>query len=598
MATTVNLYTPGRVLTAGDGITVRRINFGFGGPRELSFGRDVRFDEDDVFNNGDKISVTIDGTTVFTGWLLDHDPRLDRAESIEYRAVGPRYKLSLRTHVRNDSGRVIYNAEDREQGRGSTTNWTYGSIFEDIVKRIPNNIIASYTGHEAMDTQAPETSFIGMSVDECLRYIVEKAGTFGFYITPQREVRVVNLADTTGKKVYVGQIGQTLANHPEYDVARANLNWSVSNCKTKCTIEGSRRRREKWIRLTPDWPPLMERYWNTSVFVGGVPDNMPPGNPRDAFTKYTFSDKGTLERIRGDLISDHKGATTEWFNDADEWFPLQASIDMANGIARFPGAIYNLRIKGSGTNSRSVVYTAAKAKMLCVLEGDPIKVTVGPIGTAADRGVDAEIYIVDSSLVRENVARPGTSAIRNDLSKMTTLAQQVLAPLKDEQITGTVTLDDIDFGWTLEHNMNMENTNEGKWSNIDASILEITYNLEGTQTTIVRVSNSQYLGAGLDYAELKRRMMTGQNIRRLKAKVDDLTRRTTSILGSTGSNTGGIQASGDALGEPGGGGSSSANIKEVVQQAMNDNYFTIQRHDHTGSEQGGDAFASKGSALL
>ena len=39
-------------------------------------------------------------------------------------------------------------------------------------------------------------------------------------------------------------------------------------------------------------------------------------------------------------------------------------------------------------------------------------------------------------------------------------------------------------------------------------------------------------------------------------------------------------------------------IRQEIQAAMNESYFTMQKHDHTSDSQGGDAFANKGGVLL
>ncbi len=592
---TVLVFTDNKMLTKEDGISVHSVRFGFDGPRTLSFGRDIRFDEDDVFNNGDKITVTIAGTTVFTGWLLDHDPRLDTAESIEYRAIGPRGRLAQKIHTRNNSGIVVYNAEDREAAIGSTLGWTYGQIFNDLAARVPNNIITGVTGASVMSAVAPETTFTAMNVDDCMRYIVEKAGKFGFYITPSRQLRVVNLAATPSKKVYIGEIGQKVTAHPEHNVVQANLNWSIAGCKTKCTIEGARDRAEVYIRLIPAWNPNNEKYFNTAIFYGEVPATLIGANPNDIFRKYTFSAR---YRIRGELISGNTRITTEWFNDGGNyWFPLQAAVDLGARTVIFPTPIYNWRTYNVGTPSEITVRWGAPARLRCVLEGGRIKRTVGPIGTAyTSKGIINEIYIVDESLIRENVRRPGFASVRNDIGKMGILATQLLDAVKDEQVTGMMILDHIDLGWTLEYNVDMENTSGGKWADLNATVLSVTFNPEGTETTILQVSTSQYIGAGPDYAEIKRRLMVGQAVQTLRTKVQRMENRVSTLLGSA-NNPGGAQGGSDTI-ESASTVIDEERVKEIVQVAMNDGFFTMQIHDHTGDSQGGEAYAGKGSALL
>lgn len=595
MATTVLLFTKDRMLTRADGIIVHSVRFSFDGPRYLSFGRDIRFDEDDVFSANDKISLTINGTTVFTGWISEHNPRLNTNETIEYRAAGPRSKLSGITLTRNNSATVIYNGEDITEK--TTSKWTYRQIFQNIASKIPNKYVTSVSiGAGIMTATAPETSFIGMSIEDCLRSVIEKVGKVGYYITPQRQLRVVNLDSTISKKVYLGEIGEKVSDHSEYNVLNTDLNWSIAGAKTKCVIEGSRRRVEKYINLTPDWPSGLEKYWNISAYINGIAGvDLPLGDYNDIYRKYKFSDH---LRVQTTLISENRGAFTEWQAINRTWFPYQASIDMVNRSVIFPTPVYGQRFKNIGLLSAGLVRSRAQARMKCVVEGERIKVTVGPTGTAyTNRNVTDEIYITDDSFMRENVARPGEKTPRNDISKMITIANELLEAVKDEQVTGTITLDGLDLTWGLENNIDIENAKDDKWTNLNALVLSINLNLEN-ETTQLQLSTNKYLGAGPDYAELKRRLLVRQNIKKLEEKVNKLMIRAPSIIGSS-TNLGEIQSSGDAAEEKElGTDETNDNIKAVVQQAFNENYFTIQTHDHVGAGQGGNAYAKKGAALL
>ena len=200
MSTAIRLMTPRRMLRKEDGLIFRSVRISYDGPRTLSFGHDIRVDEG-FLSNGDKVSLTINGLTAFTGWIYDLDPTLGPQETIEYRAVGPRSRLATIIHTRNGSANVVYNAEGEDEE--STSGWTYAQIFNDVISRVTNEAIASVSGIKAMNTVAPETTFNAMSVDNCLRYIVEKAGKFGFYITPGRKLIVVNLGTMTSKERYV-----------------------------------------------------------------------------------------------------------------------------------------------------------------------------------------------------------------------------------------------------------------------------------------------------------------------------------------------------------------------------------------------------------
>lgn len=94
MSTACRLITPNRMMSKDDGIIFRELRRSFDGPRSFSFAHDIRFDQA-MIDNGDKVSLVVNGRTMFSGWVVDHDPALaDQSEVIEYRAVGPRARLA------------------------------------------------------------------------------------------------------------------------------------------------------------------------------------------------------------------------------------------------------------------------------------------------------------------------------------------------------------------------------------------------------------------------------------------------------------------------------------------------------------------------
>lgn len=609
MATNIYLFTSSRMLTAADGISIQSIQTTLRDPRFLAFTRDIRFDEDDVFSTNDQVTVVVKGITVFTGWLLDINPSLGSTESISYRAAGPRSKLRKIIFKKNGTARVTYNAKgDRDATAPDSTNWTYGQIFYDILNGygntdglISNNYITKVdsTSILAMNVVAPEMDFINMTIDDCLEYIVEKAGKFGFYITPQKEIKVVNLSNATAKKVYIGKIGQKVSAHSEYNVLSSDFSESASSAKTKCTIEGSRRRYEQWVNLAPDWQLSLERFWNTDAYLrnaSGLPD-APAGNYDAVFRRYTF----TQDNILPMLISKDERPYTEWKREDGSWFPYQAAIDLDKKEVLFKSPIFNYRQKFPGTldvnTAFSLIYKRADVRMRCVIEKEVFTVVVGPQGTAyTNKGIEDEIVIIDDGLVFENVARPNESVPKDDTVKMQNLATQMLEPLQDEMITGKITIDSLDLGWSLDNSLDIENADSGKWSNLNATIIGINLLPGGTESTQLQLSSNQYVGSGPEYAELKRRLTVGQKIKKLEEKQNAvILARSGSLLGET-SNTGDIQSSGDheALRES----PSDQHIREVIQAAMNEDYFEIQEHDHTSASTGGDAYASKGSSLI
>ncbi len=606
---TILLFTADRMLSKTDGIKIDSVRTSFDGARYLSFSRDIRFDEDNVFANNDVVSLSINGTTVFTGWILDHDPSLDTNEAIGYRAAGPRVKLGQIIYRKDGSAVVTYNeGGDADTSAPDGAAWTFGQIFLDIVNGydnvnglIPGNVIAEIDKDSilAMNAEAPEIIFSGMSVDDCLRYIIHQAGKFGFFISISKKIQVVDFDSTTAKKVYIGQIGETVSDHAEYDVVEANLNWSVAACKTKCTIEGARKRYEQFVNLTPAWDPDLEEGWSTHEWIvsGKTLIWQPVGEDKAAvYRKYTYAE---TRNLLPDLISEDKTISTEYKKHDGSWFPYQAGIDLEKREVTFPTPVHVYRIKVGSDSHWSIgtlVYAPTEARMKCVVEGDPLSVSIGPIGTAyTQRGIVNEMYIIDRSLIWENVARPGEASARDDSTKLEALATQLLANLKDEQVTGDIILDGLDLGWSLENKVDIENAKDSKWSDLNAIILSVDLlPSKDTGATRITLSNHQYPGGAgrASYSELKQRLLVSQKLQQVEEKAEHY--YNLRYLGSS-TNLGEVQSSGDVpeAAET----YTDQKVKDVVQEAFNDSYFTVQAHDHTGTTQGGVAYASKGAAL-
>lgn len=97
------------------------------------------------------------------------------------------------------------------------------------------------------------------------------------------------------------------------------------------------------------------------------------------------------------------------------------------------------------------------------------------------------------------------------------------------------------------------------------------------------------------YADEKRIVALAQKIRKVEEKLNRLNNQVGKIIGSS-TNLGEIQSPDDA--EVSSTKWTSSSIKSTIQSAMNDGYFTIQKHSHIDDSQGGDAYAKKGAALL
>lgn len=611
MANNVRIIVGTSVLAESDGVTVNNIRWSYDGPRTMTFTRDIRFDTDTLINLNDEVMCVINNVTMFNGWIIDIKPNLEDNEIVTYECGDSRVKLAKITLKKDDSASVIYN-------EGNEGPMTYGEIFYDIVTisgLIPDDVIANLNESEikAMNIVSPEMSFTAISVDEALRMITDKAGKFGFYITPNKALKVVNLEALTAKIVYVGQIGETIENHPEYDVWRANLNFSVAGVYTIVTIEGARKKYQETVNLIPAWNRYYEEFWATgSNWWQTTGQSVPQEELTKVYRLYTIPRQmdeiqiGRIDTESGTLMEVSYTAPAGWYPDTtDKWFPVdgQVSTDAVNGQGKvlFPAPLYQwIRQTTIDTGSPNILSAiiekrvAGDVRAYMIREGEAFKITVGPSGTAYTKyGVVNELYIYDENFAWENVAREGADGKRDDTSMMTDIANQLLDIYSDEQTTGTITLDTLRLDWDLGLSANINNTSKAGWESLGATVITVEIN-PADEITALTLSSSQYVGGAPDYEELKRRILIGQKIQEIESDIIDLQNKT-QYLG-IGGNSMTMNSSGDTpesnLTWDG------AAIRKEIQNAMNEGYFTIQKHDHTTNTQGGPAFAQKGGYLL
>ena len=599
MANNVRIIVGTSVLAESDGLTVNNIRWSYDGPRTMTFTRDIRFDTDTLINLNDEVMCVINNVTMFNGWIIDIKPSLEDNEIITYECGDSRVKLAKITLKKNDSASVIYN-------EGNEGPMTYGEIFYDIVTisgLIPDDVIASLTESEikAMNIVSPEMSFTAVSVDEALRMITDKAGKFGFYITPNKTLKVINLGSLTSKIVYVGQIGEKIENHSEYDVWRANLNFSVAGVYTVITIEGAKKKYQKIKYLDYKYIPSDIAGWTagqdffttaSSTGIGFRLFQIPGWEEGDQVGRIDVDGGDTMEYSLP--IWDDPFAGVDAF--VTTWFPVSGQVDTEKGTVLFSSPIpQHVTLETTiAPPSASFKWAEPSVRVYVIEEGEAFKVTVGPSGTAYTKyGVVNELYIYDENFAWENVAREGANGKRDDTVMMTDIANQLLDIYNDEQTTGTITLDTLRLDWDLGFSVNINNTSKVGWESLGATIMAVEID-PAEEITTLTLSSSQYVGGAPDYEELRRRILIGQKIKTIESDIIELQNKTQFLDASgnqTNMNASGDNAESDATWD-------ATKIRQEIQAAMNESYFTMQKHDHTSDSQGGDAFANKGGVLL
>jgi len=644
------------LLNEVNGITVRSIRHSYDGASTLTFTRDIEFDTEPVFQLDDEVMCMVNGVTLFSGWLIDISPELNTNEQRTYSCADSRFKLSKITFVKNDSARVTYNSvgdlliqtelqyilsdwnsysEIFETGGESAYDLifkvgkTYGEIMVDVLQTpglIPSSVISSINTASIlrMNIEAPEMSFTAMSVEEILRMIIDKAGKFGYYITPAKQLIVYELDSLIQKNVYAGQIGQTVEAHSEYDVWQANLNFSIVDTRTKCTIEGRRKWIETKMILEPFWDYSLEQYWgfvtgwtdstvtimNTYISGWAFPPNIDYAGLNYVFRRYKYDLNTKIAKLIDPPIIGHYPISTGTtvhnnYTGAELSYnpiPLDGQVYTDVGVIKLTNpafaradSVYNTIGLFVSYASGKTLYDPIPVYLQAIIEGNPFKVTVGE--------GESELYIIDESFIyEEHLARYNAATLlwepagiaHDDSAKMTDLATQMLSIVNDSQTSGNIKLDSIKTDWDMGKSVNIRNLSAGLWSNLNAVVFAVEWNLTNEESTTLTISTKQYIGGAPSYEELKRRIMISQKIKDMEAKISAL-KNTGSGSSNIASNPGSaysndVQASGDGL--------DFTSIRKDIQAAMDASYFTIQKHDHTSDSQGGPAFADKGGYLL
>jgi len=440
-------------------VIVNEIRYSFRRASYCRFTRPIRFDTENVIKLDSRVTILWKGETAFIGRIKSvHSEISPNGERVVCEAVGPREELSHRPLIKEDSASIIYNEQENTM--------TIGDIFLDVLKEVPGDVIASYTGPIAsMDVKPGKIEFSNVTIDQALQTLIDKAGHFGFYITSKKILTVVDFDNQVTTNIYVGQLGEQVKNHPEYNLISCDLNHDITGCYAKCIVEGSRVRQEGFLTLIPDWDKSIEEQWTYGKYLQtlrGLPyiEEISPlvhkwiwlderyldvyrrykiphkerirrslitGGSLRVFVWSSFADPGTyFHPIRGDeKVRSYPGgfgSPDTFYLDPNQqhrwgWYGgYEGEIDLDAGTVIFKEPICSWEATGGITLSyiKSAVkdrmyyppwfwkLRPAQASLLCVIEKEPFSVVVGPVGTAyTEYEIIRTKYIYNESFIKE-----------------------------------------------------------------------------------------------------------------------------------------------------------------------------------------------------
>lgn len=445
---------------------------------------DKRFDETISINNDDEVQVIYKDVLVFNGWIKEIRRLIgDNGETINCRAIDSRGILTETTWVTGGSSfheylEPSYQVKDR---------------FNDVLDDIPSYLVASSTGVSQLNNSIGEAKYAAAKITTVLDELIEKAGNYKYYINQNKVLKIVNLASCTPHNLYLGVLGQHISAHKhepsqsgDYDIVANDLNFSTLDNYTRVVIEGAREQYQDWFRCAEYLSPDDERSTHFSIAVptgykllGSLYD--PPGESAKLWTTWS---RTTFFNCLA--IWPHPVIEYETYN-----MVVQGSIDvqnntgsvgvvsryLANDPCDFPAPGYYLKegtVVAGPVPDRWCTSTPANVWVYTAYE-KPERITVS-VGDAS-ASIENTLYILDESYKFQY-------NYRDDTSEMTEYANKILAAKNYVKIKGQIVLDQIYTDITLDNCINVYNSAQSSWQNLQATILAITFDFDRNSTRL------------------------------------------------------------------------------------------------------------------
>lgn len=414
-------------------IYVKEINNSFQNIDTMSFVEYSKYDETGIFDIGDKVFGLIYGETRFLGWIKSKNRSISENEQyIEYQAVGAKGWLQTLPFS------VQYKAKDK------SIQW----LFNDISSKIPRSIVNYVSGISLLPTSIiPEIRADAASFGYSLDLIIDYARKYGFYLNYDKTLTVYDLKNLSIIDLDMPLEGEYLKEHPEYKILSKNLSVDVSNCRTRCILRGDYPIRE--------YDEIRSVSWENNIGIINL-----------------------NKIIQSNLISNTSIPIYVYNKVGENITPYNIIyVDCNTGI---------IKITGQVQNNLHIRY--------CVKELESLKYDSGWQGTAYDDYKIQQVLIKNDIRFRKIILPEGI--IRNDTGLMPSYAKNLLDPLKDWKIGGTVILDGLILNITIGKAVRINNSGCSELNNVSLAVMQITWDFENN-TTQLSLSNDYYLGSSI-----------------------------------------------------------------------------------------------------
>jgi len=459
--------------------------------RILKWREEGRFDEY-TYENGEEVLYQRNGKTFFRGFLKEMRPVAGvENEEVEFTAVDAFEKLMKRIFIKSGTAQIEYNYLDK--GQEEKNCW---EIIQDILSTVTDIIPSTEGDTSTLTAIPPALSFSGSTVGEAILAVLRYQSTHGCFINP--ETGALKFVDFSGsleeKSVYLGEIGERVEDHPEYNLKSCQLNPTFEGCITRVIIEGGENMEEFTETLQKNWDPAYETDWDYIKSIqypdtyGKVFRYFKTTNPSNLpWTEGRISDTGFIENEAPLVEVEYKD------KDGNSYWVASAPqhINYETGEVVFSKPIVSLLVRTDGRIVASGTWQYRQVRItVCKSLGKFFITREATDGTAYQKGYRADYYVYAWAFVK--LVKNGQT-LRDDTQKAIDFADKILALNKNEHIRGNAVIDTKreDFEYDLGQSVNFVNTK--KWEKVFVRINSLTYQFDAPYEVQISLTSDPFI---------------------------------------------------------------------------------------------------------
>jgi hypothetical protein len=207
-------------------VRIESISNSFSTPGQMIFTQYTKFDDTPSVEEGDLVYGVIKGVPKFVGHITGVNYSINKgSQMIKYTAT------SIRKNFERASW--VFNYKDR--------NVNADTLLNTIIKDAPNFYCRGKSGN-VPSINTVEFNFNNATISDGLRFIFDSAGSYAWKLDVHKVFKVYNLKHLTVEDIYLGEEGESLSDHSEYNVVSLDLNYNLSDRITRLVIRGDFKR--------------------------------------------------------------------------------------------------------------------------------------------------------------------------------------------------------------------------------------------------------------------------------------------------------------------------------------------------------------------